>query len=229
MMNIKDTMMEVLQALLPITLAVFLLQFTIIRLPIREFMLFLFGVVLTFSGFTLFLIGVRYSLLPIGEEFGVVLMKNENLWLWIGLGITLGFAVTISEPGLQVLADQVMNVSNGEIPKSLLMITVSLGLGIFLALSLIRIIFKVSLRIILLGSYILVFLLAIFSSPNFFAVSFDAGGVTTGPMTVPFILAFGVGMSSVSGAKTTSGDSFGFVGLASVGPVLSVLILGIIF
>ncbi len=228
-MNIKDTMMEVLQALLPITLAVFLLQFTIIRLPIREFMLFLFGVVLTFSGFTLFLIGVRYSLLPIGEEFGVVLMKNENLWLWIGLGITLGFAVTISEPGLQVLADQVMNVSNGEIPKSLLMITVSLGLGIFLALSLIRIIFKVSLRIILLGSYILVFLLAIFSSPNFFAVSFDAGGVTTGPMTVPFILAFGVGMSSVSGAKTTSGDSFGFVGLASVGPVLSVLILGIIF
>ncbi|MDD3031509.1 MAG: DUF1538 domain-containing protein [Arcobacteraceae bacterium] len=229
MMNIKDTMMEVLQALLPITLAVFLLQFTIIRLPIREFMLFLFGVVLTFSGFTLFLIGVRYSLLPIGEEFGVVLMKNENLWLWIGLGITLGFAVTISEPGLQVLADQVMNVSNGEIPKSLLMITVSLGLGIFLALSLIRIIFKVSLRIILLGSYILVFLLAIFSSPNFFAVSFDAGGVTTGPMTVPFILAFGVGMSSVSGAKTTSGDSFGFVGLASVGPVLSVLILGMIF
>lgn len=228
-MNIKDTMMEVLQALLPITLAVFLLQFTIIRLPIREFMLFLFGVLLTFSGFTLFLIGVRYSLLPIGEEFGVVLMKNENLWLWIGLGITLGFAVTISEPGLQVLADQVMNVSNGEIPKSLLMITVSLGLGIFLALSLIRIIFKVSLRIILLGSYILVFLLAIFSSPNFFAVSFDAGGVTTGPMTVPFILAFGVGMSSVSGAKTTSGDSFGFVGLASVGPVLSVLILGIIF
>lgn len=228
-MNIKDTMMEVLQALLPITLAVFLLQFTIIRLPIREFMLFLFGVLLTFSGFTLFLIGVRYSLLPIGEEFGVVLMKNENLWLWIGLGITLGFAVTISEPGLQVLADQVMNVSNGEIPKSLLMITVSLGLGIFLALSLIRIIFKVSLRIILLGSYILVFLLAIFSSPNFFAVSFDAGGVTTGPMTVPFILAFGVGMSSVSGAKTTSGDSFGFVGLASVGPVLSVLILGMIF
>jgi len=122
-----------------------------------------------------------------------------------------------------------MNVSNGEIPKSLLMITVSLGLGIFLALSLVRIIYKVSLRIILLASYILVFLLAIFSSPNFFAVSFDAGGVTTGPMTVPFILAFGVGMSSVSGAKTTFGDSFCFVGLASVGPILAVLILGMIF
>ncbi|MDD3655426.1 MAG: DUF1538 domain-containing protein [Atribacterota bacterium] len=228
-MNIKNTMIEVLQAILPITIAVFLLQFTIIRLPIREFMIFLFGVVLTFSGFILFLIGVRYSLLPIGEEFGIFLMKNENLWLVIGLGIALGFAVTISEPGLQILADQVMDVSNGEIPKSLLMVTVSLGLGIFLALSLVRIIYKISLRIILLGSYILVFLLAIFSSPNFFAVSFDAGGVTTGPMTVPFILAFGVGMSSVSGAKTTSGDSFGFVGLASVGPILAVLILGMIF
>ena len=228
-MNFKETIIEVLQAILPITIAVFLLQFTIIRLPIREFMIFLFGVVLTFSGFILFLIGVRYSLLPIGEEFGIFLMKNENLWLVIGLGIALGFAVTISEPGLQILADQVMDVSNGEIPKSLLMVTVSLGLGIFLALSLVRIIYKISLRIILLGSYILVFLLAIFSSPNFFAVSFDAGGVTTGPMTVPFILAFGVGMSSVSGAKTTSGDSFGFVGLASVGPILSVLILGMIF
>jgi hypothetical protein len=227
--NFKETIIEVLQAILPITIAVFLLQFTIIRLPIREFMIFLFGVVLTFSGFILFLIGVRYSLLPIGEEFGVFLMKNENLWLLIGLGITLGFAVTISEPGLQVLADQVRDVSNGEIPKSLLMITVSLGLGIFLALSLVRIIYKISLRIILLGSYILVFLLAIFSSPNYFAVAFDASGVTTGPMTVPFILAFGVGMSSVSGAKTTSGDSFGFVGLASVGPILSVLILGMIF
>jgi hypothetical protein len=227
--NFKETIIEVLQAILPITIAVFLLQFTIIRLPIREFMIFLFGVVLTFSGFILFLIGVRYSLLPIGEEFGIFLMKNENLWLVIGLGIALGFAVTISEPGLQILADQVMDVSNGEIPKSLLMVTVSLGLGIFLALSLVRIIYKISLRIILLGSYILVFLLAIFSSPNFFAVSFDAGGVTTGPMTVPFILAFGVGMSSVSGAKTTSGDSFGFVGLASVGPILAVLILGMIF
>ncbi|MDD5636132.1 MAG: DUF1538 domain-containing protein [Atribacterota bacterium] len=228
-MNIKDTMMEVLQALLPITLAVFLLQFTIIRMPVKDFMTFLFGVILTFSGFTLFLIGVRYSLLPIGEEFGVFLMKNVNLWLLIGMGVALGFAVTISEPGLQILANQVTDVSNGEIPKILLMITVSLGLGIFLALSLLRVIFKLPLRIILLCSYILVFILAIFSSQKFFAVSFDAGGVTTGPMTVPFILAFGVGMSSVSGAKTASEDSFGFVGLASIGPILAVLILGMIF
>ncbi len=228
-MNIKAIMKEVLQAILPITLVIVILQLAIIRLPMKDFIYFLLGALLTFLGFTLFLLGVRVSLLPIGEIFGVSLMKNENLWFIIGFGIALGFAVTIAEPGLQVLADQITDVSNGEIPKYLLMVVVSLGLGFFLALSLLRMIFKISLRILLLCGYILVFALSIFSSPKFFAVSFDAGGVTTGPMTVPFILALGVGMSSVSGSRTASADSFGFVGLASVGPILAVLILGMIY
>jgi hypothetical protein len=228
-MNIKGTIKEVMQAIIPLAMVIILFQFTTIRLPIKDFLYFLLGVLLAFVGFVLFLIGARVSVLPMGETFGASLAQDEKLWLLIGLGISLGFAVTISEPGLKVLANQVSDVSNGEIPKNLLMITVSLGLGIFLALSLLRVIFKIPLQIMILGSYVAAFLLAMFSSPEFFAVSFDAGGVATGPMTVPFIIALGVGMSSVRGTRSASADSFGFVGLAYAGPILAVLLLGMIY
>ncbi len=228
-MNLKSTIKEVIQAILPLAMVIILFQFTSIRIPVEDFLLFLLGVLFAFVGFVLFLIGARVSVLPMGETFGASLAQNEKIWLLIGLGISLGFAVTISEPGLKVLANQVSDVSNGEIPKNLLMITVSLGLGIFLALSLMRVLFNISLRLMILASYIIAFFLAMFSSPEFFAVSFDAGGVATGPMTVPFIIALGVGLSSVRGTKSASSDSFGFVGLAYAGPILSVLLLGMIY
>ena len=228
-MNIKEIILEVLHAIFPVTVVIIILQFTIIWLPMRDFIYFLLGVLLTVLGLSLFLIGVRVSLLPIGEAFGVFLMENENIWLLIGLSVTLGFSVTVAEPGLQILANQINSVSSGEIPKNLLLIIVSLGVGLFLSFALVRIIYRISLRILLMCGYILVFVLAAFSSPDFFAVAFDAGGATTGPMTVPFILALGVGMSSISGSRTASADSFGFVGLASIGPILAVLILGIIY
>jgi hypothetical protein len=227
--DIKETFREVLYAILPVTLVITILQFTIIWLPMRDFIYFLLGAILAFFGFSLFLIGVRVSLLPIGEAFGVSLMKNEKLWLLIGLSVCLGFSVTIAEPGLQILANQIESVSNGGIPKNMMIAVVSLGVGLFLALAFLRIIYRISLRMLLLSGYIIVFILALFSSPTFFAVAFDAGGATTGPMTVPFILALGVGMSSISGSKTASDDSFGFVGLASIGPIISVLILGMIY
>lgn len=228
-MNIRDTVKEVLQAILPLTLVIIFFQFTSIRLPLKDFLYFLLGVSITLAGFVLFLIGARSSILPIGEAFGASLMQDENLWILLGFGVSLGFAVTISEPGLQVLANQVADVSNNAIPRNLLLVTVSLGLGIFLALSLLRVIFKISLQIMILISYITAFILAMFSSPEFFAVSFDAGGVATGPMTVPFIIALGVGMSAVRDTKSSSADSFGFVGLAYAGPILAVLILGMIY
>lgn len=228
-MNIKETIKEVLYAIFPITVVIIILQFTIIWLPMEDFISFLLGVLFTVTGFMLFLIGVRVSLLPIGEAFGVSLMKSGNIWFLLSFGIALGFAVTVAEPGLQILANQIADVSHEAIPKFLLIFAVSLGLGIFLAFSLLRIVYRISLRVMLLCGYILVFVLAFFSPIDFFAVSFDAGGVTTGPMTVPFILALGVGMSSVSGLKSASADSFGFVGLASIGPILAVLILGMIY
>ncbi len=228
-MNIKETMVEVLTAILPITLVILLLQLTVIKAELQDFFSFLVGVILTVLGFTLFLIGVKSSLLSMGEMLGVSLFKSGKIWFVLGLGVAVGFSVTLAEPGVQILANQIERVSSGDISKNLLVMVVSLGVGIFLALSLIRIVFRIPLVYLILSGYGLVFILAIFTPENFLAVSFDAGGATTGPITVPFILSLGVGMSSIRGGQTLSEDSFGFVGLASIGPILAVMILGVIF
>jgi len=217
------------RSVLPITAAVILLQITVVRQPWSEFLIFLFSVLMTMAGLTLFLIGVKESLLAIGELVGKSLLQSGKLWFIVAFAIAVGFAVTVAEPGVQVLANQVDVVSGGEISRYLLVAVVALGVGIYLALAMLRVIFNISLLKLLLVGYILVFALAIFTAPEFLAVSFDAGGATTGPVTVPFILSLGVGVSAIRGSRTASQDSFGFVGLGSVGPILAVLLLGVIF
>lgn len=228
-MSVKETVNEVVRSVLPITAAVILLQITVVRQPWSEFLIFLFSVLMTMAGLTLFLIGVKESLLAIGELVGKSLLQSGKLWFIVAFAIAVGFAVTVAEPGVQVLANQVDVVSGGEISRYLLVAVVALGVGIYLALAMLRVIFNISLLKLLLVGYILVFALAIFAAPEFLAVSFDAGGATTGPVTVPFILSLGVGVSAIRGSRTASQDSFGFVGLGSVGPILAVLLLGVIF
>jgi len=227
--SVKETVNEVVRSVLPITAAVILLQITVVRQPWSEFLIFLFSVLMTMAGLTLFLIGVKESLLAIGELVGKSLLQSGKLWFIVAFAIAVGFAVTVAEPGVQVLANQVDVVSGGEISRYLLVAVVALGVGIYLALAMLRVIFNISLLKLLLVGYILVFALAIFTAPEFLAVSFDAGGATTGPVTVPFILSLGVGVSAIRGSRTASQDSFGFVGLGSVGPILAVLLLGVIF
>jgi len=227
--SVKETVNEVVRSVLPITAAVILLQITVVRQPWSEFLIFLFSVLMTMAGLTLFLIGVKESLLAIGELVGKSLLQSGKLWFIVAFAIAVGFAVTVAEPGVQVLANQVDVVSGGEISRYLLVAVVALGVGIYLALAMLRVIFNISLLKLLLVGYILVFALAIFTAPEFLAVSFHAGGATTGPVTVPFILSLGVGVSAIRGSRTASQDSFGFVGLGSVGPILAVLLLGVIF
>lgn len=227
-MRIKETIKEVLASILPVTVVVVLLQI-IIRLPWITFFVFLGSVIMAIAGLTLFLIGVKESLLTIGELVGTSLFKSGKLWFVIAVGMAVGFAVTVAEPGVQVLATQVDAVSGGDISRYLLVAVVSLGVGIFLALALVRIIFHIPLVPMLLGGYFLIIILAFFTAPEFFAVSFDAGGATTGPVTVPFILSLGVGISAIRSSRSSSQDSFGYVGLASIGPVLAVLLLGVVF
>lgn len=229
MVSVKETVNEVVRSVLPITAAVILLQITVVRQPWSEFLIFLFSVLMTMAGLTLFLIGVKESLLAIGELVGKSLLQSGKLWFIVAFAIAVGFAVTVAEPGVQVLANQVDVVSGGEISRYLLVAVVALGVGIYLALAMLRVIFNILLLKLLLVGYILVFALAIFTAPEFLAVSFDAGGATTGPVTVPFILSLGVGVSAIRGSRTASQDSFGFVGLGSVGPILAVLLLGVIF
>ncbi|ERN54286.1 hypothetical protein BTR22_05930 [Alkalihalophilus pseudofirmus] len=229
MEQFMETVKEVVFAVLPITLVIVILQFTLIWLPTEVFIQFLIGVVMVSVGLILFLVGVHVGLLPVGEMIGSTLPKSKKIWLIIAVGFILGFVVTVAEPDVRVLAQQIDDVSGGEISQMVLIYSVALGVGIFVALAMARIIFKIQLKWLLLGGYSVVFLLAAITPNTFIPISFDAGGVTTGPMTVPFILALGVGVASVLRSKSSSSDSFGLVALASIGPIISVQILGVIY
>ncbi|RCX09989.1 uncharacterized protein DUF1538 [Anaerobacterium chartisolvens] len=228
-MNVRETLLEVVYSILPITLIVAVLGVTIGRLPAEDFVYFAVGTVMVILGLTLFFMGAKLGFLPIGEVMGSALVERGKLWLMVAVGFVMGFVVTVAEPDVQVLAGQVATVSEGAVGKLLLVSSVALGVGIAVALALLRMFLNVPLIYLLGASYLLVFTLGIFTSPNFLGVAFDSGGVTTGPMTVPFILALGVGVASVSSKKKSSTDSFGLVALASVGPILAVLILGVFY
>ncbi len=229
MQNMKDTVKEVVYAIIPLSFVVILLQFTIIGMPTEIFLQFIVGTIMVSVGLILFLLGVHIGLLPVGEMIGSSLPKMGKAWLVVFFGFVLGFVATVAEPDVRVLAIQVDLVSDGIITSSLLIYTVALGVAIFVGLAMFRILFKIPITYLLVGGYGLVFLLAAFTPPNFVPISFDAGGVTTGPMTVPFILALGVGVASVLRGKSASTDGFGLVALASIGPILAVLVLGVVY
>ncbi|MFD2762350.1 DUF1538 domain-containing protein [Lentibacillus juripiscarius] len=227
--NINETVLEVIYSILPIAVVITVLQFTIIWLPMEAFVQFLIGVVFVGIGLILFLLGVNVGLLPVGEMIGSALTKTKMLWVIVLFGFLLGAVVTIAEPDVRVLSSQIDEVSGGAIPQSTLILAVALGVGIFVGLAMLRIIFNISIVYLLAGGYGLIFLIAAFTPSQFVPISFDAGGVTTGPLTVPFVLALGVGVATVIRGKSASSDGFGLVGLASIGPILSVLILGVIY
>lgn len=229
MQSIGDTVKEVLFAVLPVTVVVFIIQVVFIRLPWAVLGQFLVGVGLVTAGLILFLLGVHFGLLPIGELVGSALPKRGKVWMVIFFGFLFGFVVTVAEPDVRVLAIQVDLVSGGDISSNILIYFVALGVAIFVGLSMARIIYSIPLTYLLVAGYGLVFLVAALSPAHFVPISFDAGGVTTGPLTVPFIIALGVGVASVMGGKSTSSEGFGLIALASIGPIIAVLILGVLF
>lgn len=231
MNTLKDTIWEVTYAIMPITILVLVLQFTLFWLPFSTVLQFLIGVLFVSTGLILFLLGVHIGLLPVGELIGSSLPRTGKVWMILLFSFVLGFAITVAEPDVHVLSGYIEQVSGGEISKWTLILPVALGLGIFVSLSMARIIFRISIKWILFVGYSAIFALAFspWMSDQFLPISFDAGGVTTGPMAVPFILAFGVGVASVLRSDDKSADGFGLVALASIGPVLAVLILGIFY
>ncbi len=175
-------------------------------------------------GMGLFTLGVDVTMTPIGVYVGSGITKSRKLPLIIGGSFLIGTIITISEPDLQVLANQVPGI-----PNFTLIIAVALGVGIFLILAMLRILLQIKLNRLLLVCYAAIFILALITPESFLAVAFDAGGVTTGPMTVPFIMALGVGAAAIRSDKGAKDDSFGLVALCSVGPILSIMILGLLF
>ena len=210
--------------MLPIIAIVLVLCFTIAPLEPGILLAFLLGAVFLIVGMMFFTLGAEMSMTPIGENVGTSMTQTKKLWLMVFLTFILGFIVTISEPDLQVLAEQVPAV-----PNMVLVLSVAFGVGIFLEASLLRMLYNISLAHMLIVLYIIVFALAFLAPDEFVAVAFDSGGVTTGPMTVPFIMAFGIGISAIRSDERAEDDSFGLVALSSVGPILSVLVLSLIY
>lgn len=231
MQTINETIQEVVYSVLPITVLVLILQFTLIWMPVGLLIQFLIGVIFVSAGLILFLLGVHVGLLPIGSMIGSHLPGNVNVWLIILISFILGFSITVAEPDVHVLSGYIDQVSGGDISKWTLILPVALGLGIFVGVAMIRVILNISIKWILFAGYSAVFALAFspWVSADFIPISFDASGVTTGPMAVPFILAFGVGIASVIRSDAKSADGFGMVAIASIGPLLAVLILGVIY
>ena len=220
----KKPLHESLTSVLPIMLIVLALGFTIAPVPNNAMMAFLLGGVLLIVGMGLFTLGSEMSMIPLGQAVGSEITRSKNVWIIVGISFLIGIIITVAEPDLQVLANQVPAIENNVIIWS-----VAVGVGVFLVIALLRILLGIQLRWLLIGFYILVFGLAMFVSPDFWAVAFDSGGVTTGPMTVPFIMALGVGVSAVRSDKQAGGDSFGLVALCSIGPIITVLLLGLLY
>ena len=215
---------EALQAVLPIITIVLALSFTIAPLSPSVLLCFLMGAVLILVGMMFFTTGAETAMTPMGERIGTAMTKTKKLGAVITLSFLLGFIITVSEPDLQVLANQVPSI-----PNMTLILSVAAGVGIFLVMAFLRMLLGIPLPRLLVIFYAAIFLLAAFVPKEFLAVAFDSGGVTTGPMTVPFIMALGVGVSAVRNDKHAGGDSFGLVALCSIGPILTVLLLGLLY
>ncbi len=223
--QLMEKIKESLSSVLPITAIVLALSITIVPLTPGVLVLFLFGSFLLIVGVGMFTLGVDMSMTPMGNAIGVTMSRARRRILPLAAAFLLGMLITVAEPDLTVLAQQVP-----AIPNLVLILTVAAGVGLFLVVALLRVTLKVPLSYLLVSFYLGAFVLAILFTPNdFIPVSFDSGGVTTGPITVPFIMALGVGLASVRNDKNATNDSFGLVALCSIGPILSVLILGICY
>lgn len=215
---------ESFSSVLPVALIVLFLCFTLTPISGDMLMTFVMGAVMLVVGMGLFTLGTELAMTPMGEYVGAQMTKSRKIVSIILISLFVGMMITISEPDLQVLAEQVPNI-----PNLVLVWSVAAGVGAFLVISMLRILFRIQLRYLLWIFYLIVFILAFIVDPSFQAVAFDSGGVTTGPMTVPFIMALGIGVASIRSDKEASGDSFGLVALCSVGPILAVLLLGILY
>ncbi len=219
---------EALVSVLPVSLIVLLLNCTpLLNFSSRELIIFSFSSLFLILGIGLFSLGADIAMTPMGEHVGSGLTKSKNLLLLVSVCFVMGVLITVAEPDLTVLASQVAGI----IDSTLLIFTVGIGVGLFLVVSILRIVFKRSLASILMFFYMVMFALSslviINGNIGFLPMAYDSGGVTTGPITVPFIMALGVGIAATIGGRDAEENSFGLVALCSIGPILAVILLGI--
>lgn len=219
---------ESIISVLPVVAIVVILSATpLVDLSFGETIVFIVSAIMLIAGIALFNLGADISMTPMGEYMGTGLTKSKNLKLLLSVSFFMGLLITVAEPDLSVLANQVKAVMNG----TLLILIVGVGVGLFLLFAVLKIVFKQSLSTLLMLFYMLLFALCAMlietGRTSFVPLSFDSGGVTTGPITVPFIMALGVGIASTIGGHDANENSFGLIALCSVGPILSVMLLSL--
>jgi hypothetical protein len=220
----KEKIRESAFSVIPIAIIVALIAFSAAPISTDIMLAFIVGSILLIVGLGIFMFGSDNSMVVIGNQLGSYLTKTRKIWFILFISFLIGVIITMAEPDLQVLAANVSHINT-----LVLVLTVSIGVGLFLVLCMLRILFAIQLNWLLILFYGIVFVLALVSDPDYISVAFDSGGVTTGPMTAPFIIALGVGVASIRSDKNAEMDSFGLVALCSIGPILSVLILSFFY
>ena len=222
--KMQEKMREALTAVMPIVIIVLVLCFSLAPVSPSILLAFLFGALLVMVGMMFFTMGAEMAMTPIGEKVGAAMTRTKKVPVIVILAFVLGVIITISEPDLQVLAGLIPSI-----PNMTLILAVAVGVGLFLVVAILRMLLSIPLPPLLTVCYIIAFGLMFLVPADFRAIAFDSGGVTTGPMTVPFIMALGVGISAIRNDRHAADDSFGLVALCSIGPILAVLALGMIY
>lgn len=227
--GIVDVIIEVLFALIPLILFFLISQVLFLKLPWKKVTDIIKGIILAFIGLTLFLQGVHVGFEPAGKLMGEILGAKSYRWILIPIGFLLGFVATIAEPAVRILNHEVDKVSGGYIPQRVLLYTLCIGVGISIALAMLRLLVGIPIIWMILPGYFLALVMVQYSTPTFTAVAFDAGGVATGPMTVTFIMAVALGVGEVLPGRNPITDSFGMIALVALAPIISVLTLGLLY
>lgn len=227
-LDFRHVLREVVQALAPLVVFFLLFQLFYLKLPKAYVTNMIKGLALTMAGLTLFLQGVQIGFMPVGTAMGQILGAMPRTWLLMPVGFMLGLVATIAEPAVRILSFEVEKASAGSIREKTILATLSLGVALFVALGMAKIIYGVPIHYIIVPGYLLALVMMRFCDPTFIAIAFDAGGVATGPMTVTFVLATALGIASAIEGRDPILDGFGLIALVAMAPILSVMALGII-
>jgi hypothetical protein len=225
---LRERLFEVLKAVAPLIVAVCALQVTLVHAPLELFLQFLAGSVLAVIGMLLLFVGVELGVLPMGRFVGAELPKRRSIALIMAVAFLIGLATTVPEPDVLVLSMQVDRAFGGTLSGRTVLYVIALGLATFAAIAMARIVFGWPMKYLLTAGYALALVLAAFAPPQFVSLGFDGGSVTTGVLSAPVTIAVAIGVSSVLAGRSAVCDGFGIVGFASIGPIIAILLMGLL-
>jgi hypothetical protein len=228
MPELKRRLLDVLKTAAPLVGVVCLLQVTLVQAPAMLFLQFIAGAVLISIGMLLLFMGIDLGILPMGRFIGAELPRKGSVALIFAVAFALGLATTVAEPDVLILASQVDRISQGGVYGNVLLYVIAVSVGLFVAIAMARIVYGISMRLLLTVAFAIVILLSFVAPAEFVPLAYDAGSVTTGVLTAPVVIALAVGLSSVLAGRSAVSDGFGLLGFASIGPIIGIMIMGIL-